>query len=80
MSRARPSRLAVFHSSPKSLRVLRRIAVPLLVVHFTPAAISGYRAIVQVYRVDIAMAQWTFGRFALSERVDVQSVSKGQSH
>jgi hypothetical protein len=33
--------------------VLRRIVVPLLVVHFTLAAISGYRAIVQVYRVDI---------------------------
>ena len=33
--------------------MLRRIVVPLLVVHFTLAAISGYRAIVQVYRVDI---------------------------
>jgi hypothetical protein len=52
---SRPSRLATFQQSAASLRVLKWIVLPFLVVHFVLATISGYRAIVQVYRVDIAV-------------------------
>jgi hypothetical protein len=55
MTRARISRLSTFHESAPSLRVLRWIVLPALVVHVVLASISGYRAIVQVYHVDIAI-------------------------
>jgi hypothetical protein len=35
------------------MRVLRWVILPLLAVHVTLASISGYRAIVQIYRLDI---------------------------
>src|SRR5262249_21640981 len=48
-------RLATFHQSTRSLRVLRWIVGPLVAVHVILATISGYRAIVQIYRVDLAV-------------------------
>lgn len=42
-----------FHTEAPSMRVLRWIILPLLAVHVTLATISGYRAIVQIYRLDI---------------------------
>jgi len=54
-SPARPTRLAAFHESTRSLRVLKWIVLPFVVVHVVLASISGYRAIVQVYRVEIAI-------------------------
>src|SRR3954470_19109390 len=50
---ASASRLSTFHESPRSLRVLFWIVLPFAVVHVTLASISGYRAIVQVYRVEL---------------------------
>jgi hypothetical protein len=43
-----------FHREPPSMRVLKWIIGPLLAVHIVLATISGYRAIVQVYHVEIA--------------------------
>lgn len=51
--RASASRLATFHESPRSLRVLFWLILPFAVAHVILATISGYRAIVQVYRVDL---------------------------
>jgi hypothetical protein len=42
-----------FHREAPSMRVLRWIILPLLTVHVVLASISGYRAIVQIYRVDL---------------------------
>jgi hypothetical protein len=50
---ASASRLSTFHESARSLRVLFWIVLPFAVVHVTLASISGYRAIVQVYRVEL---------------------------
>ena len=50
---ASASRLATFHESPRSLRVLFWIVLPFAVAHVILATISGYRAIVQVYRVEL---------------------------
>ena len=36
--------------------ILRRVTIAFLVVHFSLSAVSGYRAIVQVYDVDIELA------------------------
>jgi hypothetical protein len=49
-------RLATFHQSTRSLRVLRWIVGPLVAVHVVLATISGYRAIVQIYRVDLSVS------------------------
>ena len=38
------------------MRVLRWIILPLVAVHVTLASISGYRAIVQIYRLDLRVA------------------------
>jgi hypothetical protein len=43
-----------FHREPPSMRVLKWIVGPVVAVHIVLATISGYRAIVQVYRVDLA--------------------------
>ena len=51
---ASASRLAPFHESPRSLRVLFWIILPFAVAHVILATISGYRAIVQVYHVELA--------------------------
>ena len=51
----RPTRLATFHESSRSLRVLKWIVLPFIIAHVVLATISGYRAIVQVYRVEIAV-------------------------
>lgn len=53
------SRLAAFHESTPALRVLKWIVAPLFIVHVVLAGISGYRAIVQVYHVDIAVGSTT---------------------
>jgi hypothetical protein len=53
------SRLATFHESTPALRVLKWVVAPLVVIHVVLASISGYRAIVQVYQVDIALASPT---------------------
>jgi len=50
-------RLATFHQSTRSLRVLRWVVGPLVAVHIVLATISGYRAIVQIYRVDLAVSE-----------------------
>src|SRR5262245_16658431 len=47
------ARLATFHQSTRSLRVLKWIVGPLIAVHVVLATISGYRAIVQIYHVDV---------------------------
>ncbi len=49
-------RLATFHQSARSLRALRWIIGPLVAVHVVLATISGYRAIVQIYRVDLRVS------------------------
>lgn len=41
------------YEQPKSMMILQRIILPLLVVHVVLATWSGYRAIVQVYSVDV---------------------------
>jgi hypothetical protein len=41
------------HEQSKSMMILKRIIVPLLAVHVVLALWSGYRAIVQVYSVDV---------------------------
>ena len=56
----RPNRLGAFHESARSLRVLKWIVLPLVIAHVLLATISGYRAIVQVYRVEIAVDAGTF--------------------
>jgi hypothetical protein len=48
------SRVATFNESPRSLRVLFWIIAPFAAVHIVLATISGYRAIVQVYHVELA--------------------------
>jgi hypothetical protein len=53
------SRLSSFHESAPALRVLKWVVAPLLAIHVVLASISGYRAIVQVYHVDIALASPT---------------------
>jgi hypothetical protein len=50
---ASASRLSTFHESARSLRVLFWIVLPFAVAHVTLASISGYRAIVQVYRAEL---------------------------
>jgi len=52
---ARPSaaRLATFQESSRSLRVLFWIVLPFVAAHVILASFSGYRAIVQVYRVEL---------------------------
>jgi len=52
--RAAAARLATFQESSRSLRVLFWIVAPFAAAHITLATISGYRAIVQVYRVELA--------------------------
>ena len=54
MSAPAASRLATFHESPRPLRVLFWIILPFAVAHVILATISGYRAIVQVYHVELA--------------------------
>ena len=47
------ARLATFQESSRSLRVLFWIIAPLAAAHIILASFSGYRAIVQVYRVEL---------------------------
>jgi hypothetical protein len=42
-----------FHTEAPSMRVLRWIILPLLGVHVVLATVSGYRAIWQIYRLDL---------------------------
>src|SRR5215471_20880334 len=42
-----------FHTEAPSMRVLRWIIVPLVAVHVVLATFSGYRAIWQIYRLDL---------------------------
>ena len=44
------------YEQPKFMVILKWIILPLLVVHVVLASWSGYRAIVQVYSVDVAVA------------------------
>ena len=44
------------YAQPKSMVVLKWIILPLLIVHVVLASWSGYRAIVQVYSVDVSVA------------------------
>lgn len=46
-----------FHEQPVSMRVLKWVVVPALAVHIVLATISGYRAIVQVYRLDLRSSE-----------------------
>jgi len=50
---ASASRLSTFHESPRSLRMLFWIIAPFAAAHIVLATISGYRAIVQVYHVEL---------------------------
>lgn len=52
-ARASATRLATFQESSRSLRVLFWIILPFVVAHVILASFSGYRAIVQVYRVEL---------------------------
>ena len=51
----RAARFASFHDTPASLRILKWVLVPFIAVHVVLATISGYRAIVQVYHVEIGI-------------------------
>ena len=53
-ARASAARVATFQESSRSLRVLFWIILPFAVAHLILATISGYRAIVQVYHVELA--------------------------
>lgn len=44
------------YERPKSMVILKWIILPLLIVHVVLASWSGYRAIVQVYSVDVSVA------------------------
>ncbi|HKN67615.1 MAG TPA: hypothetical protein VJW73_15125 [Gemmatimonadaceae bacterium] len=52
-ARASAARVATFQESSRSLRLLFWIVLPFVVVHVALASISGYRAIVQVYSVQL---------------------------
>ena len=52
-ARASAARVATFQESSRSLRVLFWIVLPFAVAHVVLATISGYRAIVQVYSVQL---------------------------
>jgi hypothetical protein len=43
------------YEQPRSMIVLKRVVVPLLVLHVVLMLCSGYRAIVQVYSVDVSI-------------------------
>jgi hypothetical protein len=45
--------ISQFHRQPPSMRVLKWIVVPFVCVHVVLASFSGYRAIVQVYSLDL---------------------------
>ena len=45
------------YEQPKSMMILKWIILPLLVLHVVLALWSGYRAIVQVYSVDVSVAE-----------------------
>ena len=53
-ARASAARLATFQESSRSLRVLFWILLPFVLAHVILASYSGYRAIVQVYSVQLA--------------------------
>jgi hypothetical protein len=88
MSAPASARLATFHESPRSLRVLFWIVLPFAIVHVILATISGYRAIVQVYHVEltadapllragstVAVAAATSGRATVDAELElIQSV------
>jgi hypothetical protein len=50
------AKVRVFHTEEPSMRVLRWITLPLLGLFAILATISGYRAIVQIYRLDLSVA------------------------
>ena len=56
---ASASRLSTFHEPPRSLRVLFWIVLPFAIVHVVLASVSGYRAIVQVYHIELATTKST---------------------
>jgi hypothetical protein len=49
------NRVSAFHDSALSLRILFWIIAPFAAAHIVLATISGYRAIVQVYHVEITV-------------------------
>ena len=52
-ARASATRLATFQEPPRSLRVLFWMILPFAAAHVILATISGYRAIVQMYRIEL---------------------------
>lgn len=56
MSRAAAERLEPFHQSSRSFRIAGWALAPFIAVHIVLASISGYRAIVQIYRVELSVA------------------------
>jgi hypothetical protein len=49
----RAARLSTFHDSTRPMIILRWLLAPFVIAHIVLATISGYRAIVQIYRVEI---------------------------
>ena len=91
-ARASAARLAVFQESPRSLRVLFWIIAPFAAAHVILASFSGYRAIVQVYRVElrtdaptlrpgstIAVAVATSGRTPVDVAVELIQASHAET-
>ena len=56
--------------------ILRRVTIAFLVVHFSLSAVSGYRAIVQVYDVDIQLSS---GALRPGSPVAVRVVTSGRN-
>ena len=69
-------RVSVFHESTLSLRVLKWVLLPFVIAHVVLATISGYRAIVQVYRVDVTPSSLTI---APSTTVDMAVTTSGRA-
>jgi len=75
-ARSSAARLATFQESSRSLRVLFWILLPFVVAHVVLASFSGYRAIVQVYNVQLATDSSTLRG---GSRIDVAIATSGRA-
>jgi hypothetical protein len=69
------ARFAARAAEPASMRVLRWIIIPFLCVHTTLAMISGYRAVWQIFRLDLRVPD---GRVVTGSRVGLYVVTSGR--
>ena len=73
---ATASRFSPFHESSRSLRVLFWIIAPFAAAHIILATISGYRAIVQVYHVELTTDTPTL---RAGSNIDVDVATSGRA-